>query len=111
MLRSSFDWRLGAWVLLLAVCLMLTGCGRKLSKENFAKVQVGMSLFDVQQILGKGEQQGGDGANMAAQYGVALESGGGGAKGVETYVWESGNKKITIVFKQGKVVSKTETGL
>jgi hypothetical protein len=64
----------------------------------------------VEKILGKGEQETGDGSNMAGQFGVAMEPAGGN-KGVEIYVWESGNKKITVFFRQGKVANKASTGL
>jgi hypothetical protein len=111
MARSFDGWRIGGWVLLLVACLMLTGCGRKLTKANFDKVQNGMSLSDVQQLLGKGEKEAGDGSNVAGQFGIALEGGGGGSKNVETYVWESGDKKITVYFRDGKVTSKNSTGL
>ena len=64
---------------------------------------------------GKGEKDTGDGSNMAAQAGVAV----GGLEGASsrpnsdaaTYVWESGDKKITVYFFQGKVRNKVPSGL
>src|SRR5262249_17806844 len=110
-MTRAFDGSRLGWVLLLAVCLLLGGCGnRQITKENVDKVQNGMSLADVEKLLGKGEQDSGDGANIAAQAGVAIEPA-GGPKNVQTYIWETGNKKITIYFRDGKVASKNSAGL
>ncbi|MFO0844180.1 MAG: hypothetical protein U0797_17555 [Gemmataceae bacterium] len=94
----------------LALCLLTTACGnRKVTKANFDKVTEGMSLADVEKILGKGSKETGDGSNVAGQFGVAVmpqaTSGGG-----DVYVWESGDKKITLTFRQDKLAHKQATG-
>ena len=111
--------RRGCFVLLLAACFFVSACtnNRKVTRANYEQIKEGMSLAEVEQILGKGQREsGGDGSNVAAQAGVAV----GGLEGmtprpksdVATFVWESGvTKKITIVFVDGKVRSKTEAGL
>lgn len=71
-----------------------------------------MSLAEVEKLLGKGtKDEGGDGSNVAAQFGVAITSaptiGGGG----ETYKWERGDKGVTVYFdKQGKVTRADKSG-
>jgi hypothetical protein len=92
--------------LLLTVCLLVCGCGKnKVTKANFDKLKEGMTLAEVEAILGPGEKQTGDAANVAGQFGVALPSN-EGAKGVDTYVWEKGNKKIQLCLVNGKVAGQ-----
>jgi hypothetical protein len=105
--------RLGKIVVLLVICLLLAGCRKsKLTQENFDKIKNDMTLKDVEAILGEGTSQGGDGANVAAQVGVDV-SGGVAAQAPSTvdYVWEGDKKKITVTFKQGKVIAKKGSGL
>lgn len=104
-------WRTAGWMLLVVVCLVLTGCGLKLTKANYDKVQNGMTMDEVKKLLGKGELETGDGSNVAGQFGVAVMPTGGGGGDAKTYVWESGNKKITISFRDGKVIHKKAEGL
>src|SRR5262249_13770730 len=95
MMRTCALLRSSGLVLVLAVCLLLTGCLRsKVTKENLAKITSGMSMEDVEKILGKGEKMG-DGTGAATMVGVAVPVA-AGAAGVERYVWESGDKKIYI---------------
>jgi hypothetical protein len=105
--------RLGKVLLLLALCLLLAGCRKsKLTQENFDKIKNGMTLKEVEAILGEGTSQGGDGANVAAQFGVDVSGGvQQQAPAATDYVWEGDKKKITVTFKQGKVVNKTSSGL
>jgi hypothetical protein len=105
--------RLGTVSLLLAMCLALSGCGKdKITKANYDKITNDMTLKEVEAILGEGTSQGGDGANVAAQFGVDV-SGGVQASATTSvdYVWEKGNKSITITFRGGKVVNKKSSGL
>jgi hypothetical protein len=98
-----------SWVLFLAlICIALTGCKSKITKANYEKVSEGMNLKEVENILGEGSKLG-DGSGIAAQAGVNLP---GAATGRgDTYVWESGDKKITIIFVQDKVKWKDSKGL
>jgi hypothetical protein len=103
--------RLVKVAVLLALCLMLTGCRKsKVTQENYDKIKNDMTLAQVEAILGEGTSQGGDGANVAAQFGVDV-TGGAPAPSTTDYVWESGNKSITVTFRGGKVVGKKSSGL
>ena len=85
----------------LSMVLLISGCSKPgVSKSNFDKVEDGMSLADVEDILGADKK----GASGAGKLG---ELAGKGA----SYVWEDGDKKITVVFKDDKVVSKAQVGL
>jgi len=92
------------------LALVLAGCKSKVTKANFDKIQEGMTLKEVENILGEGKQQG-DGSGVAAQFGVNLSApaGGGNAQG---FVWEDdGGKRITVFFVNGTVKTKIEKGL
>jgi hypothetical protein len=113
MIPASARARLGRIVVLLALCLALTGCGKsKITQENFDKIKNDMTLKEVEAILGEGTSQGGDGANVAAQVGVDVTGGLGGPQGPSTvpYLWEHGKKSITVNFRGGKVVGKEKAG-
>jgi hypothetical protein len=111
MFTSSPIARLGWVVLVLMLCLVLPACGKKkVTKANFDQIQNDMTLAEVEKVLGAGTKQEGDGSTMAAQFGVALTPAPSTRTG-ETYQWESGNKTITIFFNNGKVASKTQSGL
>jgi hypothetical protein len=98
--------------LVLMVAFYLPGCGKsKITKANFDSIQVGMTLEEVQGILGTGKKQEGDGAGVAAQFGVDVGVTAPRAKGPDEYVWESGEKKISVFFANGKVVNKNGKGL
>lgn len=91
------------WILLvLLFCLALAGCKSKVTKANYDKITDGMTLKEVEAILGEGSLQG-DGSGTAAQFGVHLAPAGGRGK---TYVWESGDKSITVIFVDDKVKFK-----
>jgi len=103
--------RLSLLAVILACCLMIPACGKsKLTKENFDKINNGMTLQEVEAVLGKGSKDEGDGSNVAAQVGVAIEAP-SASKAIETYVWESGKKKITVYVTTGKVSGKRAEGL
>ena len=95
---------------LFALCLMLTGCIKnKVTKANYDAVKPGMTLEQVQQLLGKGtKDEGGDGSNVAAQFGVDVGVSSSPRAGTgSTYTWERGGNSITVNFdKEGKVVNK-----
>ncbi len=78
----------------------LAGCADKVTQDNYDQIKTGMTLAEVQAILGSGtEQVSGSGA---------LGSIGGSAK---VYKWESDGKVISITFANDKVKLKTQTGL
>lgn len=91
-----------AWLLAgLLMASLIVGCGKPgVSKSNYDKIEDGMSLAEVEKILGPGEK----GASVAGTIGELVGQG-------AAYVWEEGDKKITVVFKDDKVVSKSQVGL
>jgi hypothetical protein len=98
-------------VVVLAVCLLIPACIKnKVTKANFDKINVGMSLDEVEKILGKGSKDEGDGSGVAAQFGVALPPA-GTTGGGETWKWERGGNSITVHIRDGKVVNKSSSGL
>ncbi|MBY0112821.1 MAG: outer membrane protein assembly factor BamE [Phycisphaerales bacterium] len=46
---------------------LLVGCENKLTKENYDRIQVGMTIYQVTDILGEGEKQDKGGASRIAQ--------------------------------------------
>ena len=110
MLPGSTHARRGAIAIVLTLCFLLTGCVKsKVTKDNYDKIKNDMPLADVEAILGKGEAVG-DGSNVAAQVGVDV-TGGAAPSNTVDYVWESGQKSITVTVKGGKVTSKKSEGL
>ena len=94
---------------LVVCCCLVSGCAKsKVTKENYDRVENGMTLEDVEAILGPGKLVG-DGSLIAAQVGVDVTGGGRQSSAVE-YVWESGNNSITVTFRQDKVAGKRSAG-
>ena len=94
-------YRVLAGVLLLAVTgAALTGCGSKVSKDNYDKIKDGMTLKEVEGLLGKGEVQ--------TDLGGSIGSVTGSAKVVR---WSDGDKSITVTFVNDKATVKTSSGL
>ncbi len=95
----SKSWSLLAVVLVGSALLLVCGCS-KVSKANYDKVEIGMTLSQVEAILGKGTEKAG----------VAGAVGGlGGSAKVMT--WGDEKKSITITFVNDKVTAKLEQGL
>ncbi len=110
MLSASKAERLGRVALVCAFCLVLAGCPKSpVTRENYDKISNGMTLEQVEAVLGRGSPQG-DGSMVAAQAGVDL-TGGAPPPSTVDYLWEGGKGSITVTFnKQGKVVGKRSTG-
>lgn len=94
---------------LLAAFATLSACEKsKVNTVNYDKVTTGMTLSQVQNILGSGTDE-----TPAAGYGVS-GSGVLGSKAAPetTYVWKSSDGgTITVIFKDGKMVQKSKAGL
>lgn len=69
------------------------------TQSNYDKIQTGMSLVEVEAILGKGNQQASSGESFG---GIMMN-----AKGV---VWQDGSKIITVMFMNNEVQSKSQMG-
>ncbi len=85
---------------LVALASTASGCGGGVTQSNFDKVETGMTQDQVEAILGKGKDQT---SNSVSLPGVAMSS--------KTIVWGDDQKKITVVFANGKVLTKVATGL
>jgi hypothetical protein len=90
---ASSRWRcLVVAALTVVVCLSLVSCGgSKISQENFEKIQTGMTMAQVQVILGEPTE--------SSSVGVA------GFLGA-TSKWQAGEATITVQFFNGKVMAK-----
>lgn len=100
-------------VLVVAMCCTLAGCAKsKLTPENYAKIEKDMSLREVERILGDGTPAGGDGSMVAAQAGVDVGGGLGGARQSSTveYHWQSGDKVVKCFFQQDKLTKWEKKG-
>ncbi|HOW17918.1 MAG TPA: DUF3862 domain-containing protein [Phycisphaerae bacterium] len=86
-------------VVVVAVLLLISGCG-KVTKGNYDKIQNGMTLAQVEAILGKGTEK----AGVAGAVGKLTGS-------AKVMTWGDEKKSITITFVDDKVVAKEEHGL
>jgi hypothetical protein len=100
---------LPALVFFALLAVVLSGCKSKVTKANYDRILEGMTIKEVESILGEGKQQG-DGSGTAAQFGVNLPAAGGGGN-TQVLVWENDNAKITAYFVNGMMTKKTEKGL
>lgn len=81
--------------------IAMTGCGGKaITKDNFSKVKSGMTLDDVESILGKGTEQASSNAIFG---GISID--------FKSMVWKDENKIIPITFLHDKVHAKSQIGL
>jgi hypothetical protein len=89
--------------------LALGGCESKLSQESYAKIKKGMTLVEVQKILG------GSGEEDSSPSGMTISGAGVAGSSKETkekiYVWKEGGATITVVVVDGKVVEARQSGL
>ena len=81
--------------------LFLAACEKKVTQENFKKISVGMTLNEVQAILGKGEKLVQQGSGIES-YGVANTS--KGNKDQDVWIFKEDSNEITITVKAGKVI-------
>lgn len=90
----------------LGFLLTLVGCGDRISKSNYDKIKDGMTIKEVEYILGRGEEQSSVSVPGASVGGVSVP----GMSG-KNYVWKDGNKVITVSFLNDKVFGKAQLGL
>lgn len=88
------------------VSVALPSCGEdKVNASNYDAITVGMTLGQVEGIMGKGEKQEVSGVSISGA-GVA-----GSARSTQDiYVWKSGLKEISVTIVADKVVSKSKAG-
>jgi hypothetical protein len=97
MSRSSMLVRLGQLLSVLVLLCLVCPAGaedlKKVNRKNFNQIQEGMTLQQVQKIIGaKGAQQASDGASI-------------------TWIWGSRTKNIRVKFINNMAVGKYETGI
>lgn len=88
--------------LLIGFTFFLISCSNNLSIDNYNRIYNGMSISEVESILGKGKSQ----ASSSFDLGEF-----GGKMTTEVMTWQSGMKVISITFSNGKVEGKAQTGL
>lgn len=81
-------------------CVLVAGCGAKVSKSNFDKIADGMTVAQVEDILGKGAQEAGASGAIGNLTGSA-----------KVMSWTDGEKTITVTFVNEKVTLKAQKGL
>lgn len=96
----SKRWVLCGVVLAGLMLMMVAGCGSKVSKDNYDKIKTGMTLAEVENILGKGELQAGGAGGLGDLLGSA-----------KVYKWTDGEKSIMVTFANDKVTVKAQTGI
>jgi hypothetical protein len=115
MFRSSCV-RVASLIVFAGLLNSIAGCAgdARISKANYEKINLGMTLKEVQDILGPGTKQApqGDGSGVGSQFGVDVTMGGqASTRRGDVYEWESGARKITIhLDMQGKVTNKDAKG-
>jgi hypothetical protein len=91
--RFSIVVRLAA---LAALCLVISGCGSKVSKENFDKVKTGMTEKEVTDIMGAPTES----TNLGA----------GKDTNAKSLVWRNGNDVYSVSIINDKVIAKMGGG-
>lgn len=91
---------------LLAAAVLLPGCESKITSENYDRISVGMTRQAVENILGSGTDETASGTSISSA-GIADSK----SSNEKTFVWREGGATITVVFKDGKVVEKSKTGM
>src|SRR5262245_56339534 len=119
--------RFGLIAAVLVLGLVLPGCGKsKLSRANYDKIKEGMSLREVEAVLGKGmditspPNRPASGSSVGAAAGIDMPSGTdtgpallpGITRGIGKVVqWGEDDQVIQIVFVDDKVKAKEKKGL
>jgi hypothetical protein len=82
------------------VLTALSGCGSKVTQSGYDKIANGMTVTQVEGILGKGTEKAGVGGAVGSLAGSA-----------RVVTWGDENKSITVTFVNDKVVAKAAQGL
>jgi hypothetical protein len=104
--------RLRLVVLVLLLCFVPACANRKVNKANYEKITEGMTLEEVQAILGEGKkEEKADISGMAGHY-LAPIPGAAAPKQIgDVYLWERGEQEIQIGIVDGKVRWKHSKGI
>jgi hypothetical protein len=101
-------------ILVIGLCLTISGCGSKITKANADKINTGMSEKEVSDILGSptetAEVEMPDlGGLFGAMTGGAVSTPNMPKKARQS-TWKEGDKVIAVTFVDGKVVQKVSKG-
>ncbi len=88
--------------------LLLAACESKVTLDNYNQINPGMTLAEVEQILGRGTEEVSHGGHNIGGGGLMS---GASSNPDRTYIWEDGPRKIILIFADGKLVTKNQTGL
>lgn len=80
---------------------LLVACENKITDENFAKLETGMTIAQVEAILGSGTDDSVGGYDIG---GGGLVSGSGRSTR-KTYSWEGEDFEIIVDFDKGEIIS------
>ncbi|MBX3382694.1 MAG: hypothetical protein KF864_04195 [Phycisphaeraceae bacterium] len=88
------------------LCMSIAGCEDTVNAESYAAIQPGMSLHEVEKIMGgKGTQEEVTGVSISAA-GMA-----GSSRSTQAvYVWKSKGNIISVTVNDGKVLSVSKSG-
>jgi len=89
------------------VAVVLVGCEEKLTVANYDRIEEGMTLGQVEAILGSGEEQTSAGVGIDAS---GLPSGTRGSGDRRTILWEEGGKQIIVTLQDDVVAGKRKIG-
>jgi len=102
----SAAWVGSACLVAAAPLCVVAGCEAKISADTYASIQPGMTLHDVERILGgKGERQEVSGVSISGA-GIGSSS----SSGPEVWVWKASGKEVSVTMSGGKVVSVSKAG-
>jgi hypothetical protein len=94
---------------LLALCaLLMGGCEDTITEENFEAITVGMSLSEVESVLGAGTRE--DSGGYGSSSGGVITGGDSSGSSQQTYTWGETGRQIVVVFNNAKVQSKSKSG-
>jgi hypothetical protein len=86
----------------------LTACEDKVSTKSYEQITLGMTLSDVERLLGgKGEKQDTGGVSIGAS---GLTGGANKSATQSVYVWKKGTKEISVTIQDGKVTAMGKAG-
>jgi len=88
------------WIVAAAALALAAGCTSRITAENYALIEDGMSAREVERILGKGDEKVGIGGAVGEMMGS-----------VRVLHWESGDRTITITFLNDRMTTKVGLGL
>lgn len=116
---TGLELRRLAVVAVACLALALPGCKRnvKVTQANFDKLKEGMTLAEVEAILGPGETDPdlsmAEGSSVAGAVGIGgdLRSMGAAKSAISTYRWGSDTRFIKVTIVRDKVTRKESKGL